>query len=121
MVAESLQPIPCDKNEFGTVAQARQIFDENFLSIRAKLIEIAAVLDRIDRQTQKASTNEPSPEGDVNSDPRRARIDEAIRLLLQDAAELGEQPGEQVGNRAAALQQLFSRPFDPQWRDRFDI
>jgi hypothetical protein len=118
-----LQPIPCDKNEFGTVAQARQIFDENFLSIRAKLIEIAAVLDRIDRQTQKTSTStsDSCSECDVNSDPRRARIDQAISLLLQDAAPAGEQPDEQVGNRAAALQQLFSRPYDPQWRDRFDI
>lgn len=103
------------------MAQARQIFDENFLSIRAKLIEIAAVLDRIDRQTQKSGTSGSSPECDVNSDPRRARIDEAITLLLQDGAAVSEQPDEQVGNRAAALQQLFSRPYDPQWRDRFDI
>ncbi len=95
------------------MAQARQIFDENFLAIRAKLIEIAAVLDRIDRATAQAETDPARPEDNVDSDPRRPRVDEAIGILLRTGAQQGE--------RAAALQQLFSRPYDPQWRDRFDI
>jgi hypothetical protein len=106
-------PIPCDKNEFGTVAQARQIFDESFLSIRAKLIEVAAMLDRIDRATAKAHSESTNLETDVNSDPRRELVEEAIGSLLRG----GVQPGE----RTAALQQLFSRRYDPQWRDQFDI
>ena len=95
------------------MAQARQIFDESFLSIRAKLIEIAAALDRIDRQTQKAGNNPAVAGGDVDNDPRRALVEEAIRLLMRGST----QPGE----RAASLQQLFSRQFDPQWRDQFDV
>jgi len=99
------------------VAQARQIFEDNFLSIRAKLIEIAAVLDRMDR----ASMTPDSPDGGqvdgqpqtADDDPRRARVEEAIELLLQNAT----QPGE----RTAALQQLFSRRYEPQWRKRFEI
>ncbi len=95
------------------MAQARQIFDESFLPIRAKLIEVAAALDRIDRETQQAGTHPANAEGDVDSDPRRSRVEEAIGLLLRGST----QPGE----RAAALQQLFSRQYDPQWRDQFDI
>jgi hypothetical protein len=113
MRGESLQPIPCDKNEFGTVAQARKIFDESFLSIRAKLIEVAAVLDRVDRATAKVATDPPQIQDDIHNDPRRARVEDAIRLLLRGST----QPGE----RAATLQQLFSREYDPQWRDQFDI
>ncbi|HBJ34458.1 MAG TPA: hypothetical protein DDZ51_06775, partial [Planctomycetaceae bacterium] len=83
------------------MAQARQIFDDSFLSIRAKLIEIAAVLDRIDRATAQADTAPAKPDDNVDSDPRRQRIDEAIGMLLRT--------GTQQGERAAALQQLFSR------------
>lgn len=95
------------------MAQARQIFDENFLSIRAKLIEIAASLDRIDRETQSVAADPASSGGGVDNDPRRAPVEEAIGLLLQGST----LPSE----RAAALQQLFSRQYDPQWRDQFDI
>lgn len=97
------------------MAQARQIFDESFLSIRAKLIEVAAMLDRIDRASetvgpQDDSFNQPA---DASGDPRREKVEEAIRLLQRDAS--------QSGSRAAALQQLFSRQYDPQWRNQFDI
>jgi hypothetical protein len=98
-------------DEFGTVAQARQIFDESFLSIRAKLIEVAAMLDRIDRATE--SVDSAAANADVSDDPRRARVEEAIDSLLRGNAAPGE--------RAATLQRLFSRPYDPQWRDQFEI
>ncbi len=74
-----------------------KIFDETFLTMRSKLIDIAAALDRIDH----------AAEGGEIDDPRRDRIDEAIRILLDDA-----QPAE----RAKRLQHLFSRPYDAQWR-----
>jgi len=101
------------------VAQARQIFDESFLSIRAKLIEVAAALDRIDRASELAGPQVGNPDepnaanSDADSDPRRGRVEEAIYLLQRGAA--------QPGQRAAALQQLFSRQYDPQWRQQFDI
>lgn len=97
------------------MAQARQIFDESFLSIRAKLIEVAAVLDRIDRASELAASQDGNPidTSDADSDPRRGRVEEAIHLLQRGEA--------QPGQRAAALQQLFSRQYDPQWRQQFDI
>ena len=46
-------------------------------------------------------------------DPRRARVEEAIGMLLQGATAPGQ--------RAATLQQLFSRPYEPDWRERFGL
>lgn len=100
------------------MAQADRIFDENFLSIRAKLIEVAAILDRIDRaaaasgetagEPPRASTSSASQD-----DPRRARVEEAIGKLLSGASAPGQ--------RAAMLQQLFSRPYEADWRERFGL
>lgn len=95
------------------MAQAKQIFDESFLSIRAKLIEIAAVLDRIDRAAAETTRNPAETTGDIDNDPRRQRVEEAIGLLLQS--------NSQPGQRAATLQLLFSRQYDPNWRDQLEI
>jgi len=94
------------------VAQAQKIFDESFLSIRAKLLEVAAALDRLDRASADSSAGDDTG-GDVNDDPRRGCVDEAIALLLPGATGAGE--------RAAALQQLFSRRYEADWRERFKI
>jgi hypothetical protein len=108
-------PSPRDINETCTVAQAQPIFDETFLSIRAKLIEVAATLDRIDR----AAAADRDTSGAVDSaeplqdDPRRERVEEAISLLLRGATAPGE--------RARRLQQLFSRPYEPAWREQFGL
>ena len=75
------------------------ILDAEFLSIRAKLLEIAATLDRLDRA-----------EGAMESDPRLARIQEAIELLTGSTAERAEQ-----------IQLLFSRQYDDDWRDHFGM
>lgn len=97
------------------MAQAQPIFDENFLAIRAKLIEIAAILDRIDRAAM--AENEPGgaavAAASLSEDPRRARVEESIALLLRG----GTAPGE----RAQALQQIFSRPYEPAWREQFGL
>ncbi len=94
------------------MTQAQVIFDENFLAIRAKLIEIAATLDRIDRAaTADSDTAAAAPA--LQNDPRRARVEEAISLLLQGAIDPGE--------RAKTLQQLFSRSYEPAWREQFKL
>ncbi len=81
---------------------AKQIFNETYLSTRAKLLEIAATLDRLDRASAGSSLD----------DPRRAIVDEAIQILLTDTAE---------ADRAQRLQQLFSRPYDSQWRSTLEV
>ncbi len=75
------------------------VLDADFLALRAKILEIAAGLDRIDRAA-----------GDVSRDARRERLDEAIRLLLTDEPDRAEQ-----------VQLLFSREYDAAWRDQFGV
>lgn len=70
--------------------------------MRSKLLDIAAALDRIDR----------AADGVAIEDPRRGRIDEAIRILAEDS------PSDE---RAKKLQNLFSRPYDAKWRREFGL
>ena len=83
---------------------ADQILDESFLEVRAKLLEVAATLDRIDR-----STDEGSPLTDRNK-PRRESIHDAIRILLSEGPD-----------RAERLQRLFSREYEADWRKQMQL
>lgn len=83
---------------------ADQILDESFLSVRAKLLELAATLDRIDR-----SADEGAPLMDENQ-PRRASVDDAIRILLSEGPD-----------RAERLQRLYSREYESDWRSRMQL
>jgi hypothetical protein len=74
---------------------AAEVLDREFLAIRTRLIDIAAMLDRIDRG-----------EG---ATPQDRRIDQ-IRRSLDVLA--GEEPG-----RAERLQLIFSLPYDEKWQD----
>ncbi len=62
--------------------------DREFLGIRCRLIELAAMLDRLDR--------EKSP----TDDPRRNKIAQALDILLAD-----------VPDRAERIQMAFSLPY----------
>jgi hypothetical protein len=76
---------------------APQVLERCFLESRSKLLDLAATFDRLDRA-----------EGSVADDPRRAKLDAALRLLLDGQAD-----------RAERLQVLFSRPYDPEWAAGF--
>ena len=76
---------------------ADEILDDSFLDVRCRLLDLAAALDRIDA----------AGEIEIGVEKRR-RIDDAIELLGGDRED-----------RAAAMQMLFSRDYDPQWRERF--
>jgi len=73
---------------------AKETLDREFLSFRAKLIDLAAALDRMERG-----------EGTAEEDPRWEQLQRAIELLAS---------GEP--DRAGRMQMLFSLPYDPQWR-----
>jgi hypothetical protein len=77
----------------------QSVLEADFLALRAKILEIAAGLDRFDRAA-----------GEWPGDVRRNRLDEAIRLLLTDEPDRAEQ-----------VQLLFSRPYEPAWRDQFGV
>jgi hypothetical protein len=72
---------------------AKAALDAAFFEARSKLLDLAAILDRIDRG-----------DGDVDSDPRLALIREATEALL------GDGPG-----RADRIQRIFSLPYDATW------
>lgn len=74
-----------------------EILDREFLPLRARVIEVAATLDRLERAG-----------GAVDEDPRAAKLLEAIGTLLVEH-----------GNRAEQIQLLFSRPYNEDWRREF--
>ncbi len=83
---------------------ADKILEESFLEVRAKLLEVAATLDRIDRAANQHGDLSP------NQHDRRAQVDDAIQICLGDNAERAEQ-----------LQQLFSRPYQADWRSTMKV
>lgn len=83
---------------------ADQILDDDFLEVRAKLLQVAAVLDRIDRSCDEHGGLSSA------SRSRRAKLDEAVRLLLSEGPD-----------RAERLQRLFSRAYESDWRTQMQI
>jgi len=81
------------------VRSSTDIFEQEFLPIRAKLLEVAASLDRLDRAS-----------GSITSESRLAQIRAAIEVLLS--------PDD---DRAEQVQLIFSRPFEDDWRNKFDL
>ncbi|QDS99659.1 hypothetical protein [Adhaeretor mobilis] len=77
----------------------QEVLQREFLLVRAKVLEIAACLDRIDRA-----------EGDLPQNHQRELLSEAIGHLLG-----------KTGNRAEQIQLLFSREYSDQWRSEFQL
>jgi len=80
---------------------AKEVVDHDFLETRSKILEIAAVLDRIDRA--------PARPGE-HPDPRLGQLRQALEALLEPG------PG-----RAETVQRIFSLVYDPSWRKRMDV
>ena len=78
---------------------SKQILDREFLELRSKLLDLAASLDRIDRA-----------EGSVADDERMKLLAAGIEIIASDSS-----------GRAVKIQQLFSRDFDPQWKQKFNM
>ncbi|MBI3838724.1 MAG: hypothetical protein HY288_12425 [Planctomycetia bacterium] len=81
-------PIPLDGPE---------VLNREFLEIRARLLQIAASLDRMDRAA-----------GTVRSDGRLQQIQRALAILQGSAADRVEQ-----------IQLVFSRPYEANWKATF--
>jgi hypothetical protein len=78
---------------------AAATLEREFLTIRAKILEIAASLDRLDRA-----------EGVLDGDPRLAQIRAGVECLLVDKE-----------GRAEAVQQAFSLAYEERWREQFGV
>jgi hypothetical protein len=80
---------------------AVEVLDQAFLETRAKLLEIAAVLDRIDRAP---------PRHGEHPDARLGQVRRALEALLE--------PGP---DRAETIQRIFSLDYDPAWREKMKM
>jgi hypothetical protein len=78
---------------------AAELLDREFLEIRARIIQLAASLDRLDRAS-----------GDVSSDPRKEQLKQAIGVLPRNE-----------GDRVEDIQLVFSLPYDEGWRDAMEL
>jgi hypothetical protein len=83
-------PIPLD---------APEVLNREFLEVRAKILEIAAVMDRMDRA-----------DGAVHDDPRMARIQRGLEILRSNQSDRAEQ-----------IQLTFSLPYEAEWRSQFAL
>jgi hypothetical protein len=91
-------------HRFAAMQTADQILEDSFLEVRAKLLEVAATLDRLDR-----SSDEDAPLT-AQAELRRVKLDEAIRVLLSEGPD-----------RAERLQRLFSRQYENDWRSQMQV
>lgn len=73
----------------------QEVLDRDFLETRWLILQLAAALDRLDRA---GSPNE--------DDARVEQLRKALNVLNDDQAE-----------RAERVQLIFSREYDPNWRD----
>jgi hypothetical protein len=81
------------------VKSAHEVLQREFLVLRAKILEVAAGLDRIDRA---------GPLGEDSAQMEKLR--EAMETLLWTE-----------GCRAEEVQLIFSRPYEPEWQAQFGI
>ena len=79
--------------------QSTPVIEQEFLPLRAKLLEIGAALDRLERANAL-----------TEREPRVVKIRAAIDALLGSG-----------GDRAEQIQLVFSRPFEDDWREVFGL
>ncbi len=80
------------------------VLEQEFLQVRAKLLEVAAFFDRLD---------DAEPHTEAGSGMNVQQL-ERLRTgceLLTDAQ----------SDKAARLQLLFSRQYEPNWRETFEV
>jgi hypothetical protein len=75
---------------------APKAIDNYFLEARSKLLDLAAILDRINRGQESGKV--------LADDPRIEKIRTALEVLH-----------DQSGGRAERIQQIFSLEYDPNW------
>jgi hypothetical protein len=78
-----------------TPLPAGKALDSYFLEARSKLLDLAAILDRIGRGRDAAG---------VETDPRLEKIRQALDVLH-----------DQSGGRAERVQRIFSLDYDAAW------
>ena len=78
---------------------AQQIVAEDFMIARARIVELAATLDRIERAT-----------GDVDDSKNMQLLMQGMQILCDDEVE-----------KAKRVQLMMSRQYDPHWQTQMSI
>ena len=79
-----------------TPLPAARALDQFFLEARSKILDVAAILDRVGRGAEAA---------EAEADPRMEKVRRALEILL-----------DRSGGRAERIQQIFSLEYDPNWK-----
>jgi hypothetical protein len=87
------------KTMLATPMAARAVLDREYLEVRAKLLELAATFDRLDR-----GGGAPADDG------RLKLVRQGLKVLL-----------DETGDRAEQIQLIFSRPYDDDWQKEFGL
>lgn len=82
-----------------STSTAADVLNREFLETRAKILELAAALDRLDRA-----------EGDVGADPRMERIRRGLAVLAEAGA-----------GRAEKVQMIFSLAYQEGWERELSL
>jgi hypothetical protein len=80
-------------------SSSQAVLDREFLEIRARVLEVAAALDRLDRA-----------DGPPAGDPRVAAVGQALDVVRSAD-----------GDRAERVQLIFSLPYDNSWRTTLGV
>lgn len=83
-------------------AGSYRVLDREYLEARARILQLAAILDRLER----------SPTADP-ADPRWDKLRAGLECLGP------EQPA--AGTRAERVQLVFSRPYESGWRQDYGV
>ena len=73
------------------------VLDGEFLQVRARLLQLAATFDRIQRA-----------DGAVDDDPRMDQVRQSLQVLSSRSEDRAEQ-----------IQMIFSLPYDDTWRENY--
>lgn len=82
-----------------------RLLDREFLEIRARILDLAAGLDRLDRAPDPPPHSHP-----YHPDLRLAQIRQALEVLISPDAD-----------RTETILQIFSLEYDPDWRERLHL
>jgi hypothetical protein len=103
-----------------SVTTKADVLNREFLEVRAKILELAAALDRLDRAA-----------GELGDDPRMSRIARGLAALnVRQSVAQGQTSGQQTitpkiasenTSRAAEVQTIFSLAYDPTWRSTLGV
>ena len=88
-----------EKSDKGETMNSSEILEREFLEMRARVLELAACLDRIDRA-----------QGDVADSKKMIGIQKGIDIL-----------SDSEGDRAKRVQLLFSREYQQNWESEYEL